>query len=390
VATRSLHAPGEQPVTFVELFFDLVFVFAVTQVTASTAHDLTWAGVGRTLLLFWLIWWAWTQFTWTLNPADTLHRTVRAITLLATAAAFVMAASVPRAFADDPLWFAVPYVVVRVLGLLLQVGVDRERDAGNGPSVLGWVAGSSVGLVLVLIGALVDTPARYWIWFAVIVADVGAATAAGRGKTWDLSPGHVSERHGLFVIIALGESLILAGSAVAGNERTASLVLAALASLAVVAMLWWSYFDWLKDALEHGLATAPASEIGRVTRDAFSLTHYPLVIGIILIAAAVEEIMVHPDDPAPRRVLMALAGGLVLFLGSTVLAYWRTHRQLLARRLMITIATGLLVVVLPETSPWVALALAAAGVLALVIAEGDRSRRAPAGHGPTADPSLSH
>lgn len=377
---RPLHAPQEQPVTFVELFFDLVFVFAVTQITATTAHDLTWPGAARSLLLFWLIWWAWTQFTWTLNPADTLHRMVRAITLLATVAAFVMAASVPRAFADDPMWFAVPYVVVRALGLWLQVQVDRERGADDERLILRWAAGSTVGLVLVLVGALTDPPVRNWIWLTVILADVAAATAAGRGKTWDLTPGHVSERHGLFVIIALGESLILAGSAVAANERSASLVLAALAALAVMALLWWTYFDWFKDALEHGLAAAPASELGRLTRDAFSLTHYPLVMGIVFIAAAVEEIMLHPDDPAPRKVLVSLGGGLLLFLGSTVLSFWRTNGVLLTRRLAVTVITALAVVLLPETEPSIALAVAAAGVLVLIVVEGDPSASFEHGH----------
>ena len=143
MSTRSLHAPDEQPVTFVELFFDLVFVFAVTQITASTAHDLTWPGAARSVLLFWLIWWAWTQFTWSLNPADTLHRAVRAITLTATLVAFVMAASVPRAFADDALWFAIPYVVVRALGLWLQVAVDRERGVDDERLILRWANRSS-------------------------------------------------------------------------------------------------------------------------------------------------------------------------------------------------------------------------------------------------------
>src|ERR671919_3012206 len=122
-----LHAPFPQSVTFVELFFDLVFVFAVTQVTALTAHDLTPAGIGRSLVVFWLIWWAWTQFTWTLNPADTKHAGVRLITLLATAIAFVMATGVLGAFAADGLWFALPYVAVRILGLGLQVVVELER-----------------------------------------------------------------------------------------------------------------------------------------------------------------------------------------------------------------------------------------------------------------------
>ncbi|MCB1001798.1 MAG: low temperature requirement protein A [Ilumatobacteraceae bacterium] len=373
MSTRSLHAPDEQPVTFVELFFDLVFVFAVTQITASTAHDLTWPGAARSVLLFWLIWWAWTQFTWSLNPADTLHRAVRAITLTATLVAFVMAASVPRAFADDALWFAIPYVVVRALGLWLQVAVDRERGVDDERLILRWAAGSTVGLVLVVVGALVDPPARNWIWLLVIAADLAAATAAGRGKTWDLTPGHVSERHGLFVIIALGESLILAGSAVAQNDRTASLVLVALAATTMMALLWWTYFDWYKEALEHGLASAPPSHIGRLTRDAFSLAHFVLVTGIVFIAAAVEEIVLHPDEPAPRKVLVSLGGGLVLLLGATVLAFWRTHRVLLARRLGVTLATAAVVVSLPETEPAVALAVAAAGVLVLVVVEGDPS-----------------
>src|SRR6187455_3159268 len=139
-ARRRLHAPDEQAVTFVELFFDLVFVFAVTQVTALTAHNLTPDGVLRSLVLFWLIWWAWTQFTWTLNPADTTHVVVRVITLAATAAAFVMAASVPRAFMDDALWFAVPYLMVRILGLSLQVWVDFEWTHDSRSGIWRWAS----------------------------------------------------------------------------------------------------------------------------------------------------------------------------------------------------------------------------------------------------------
>lgn len=132
---RGVRASGPQGVAFVELFFDLVFVFAVTQLTAQTAHDLTPTGVLRAILVGWLIWWAWTQFTWTLNPADTTHDRVRVVTLCATAAAFVMAASVPRAFTDDALWFAVPYLVVRLLGLGLQVLVEMERAGADHAAV---------------------------------------------------------------------------------------------------------------------------------------------------------------------------------------------------------------------------------------------------------------
>src|SRR6188474_2995201 len=146
----SIRTSDPQPVTFVELFFDLVFVYAVTQLTVLTVHDLTPAGVLRSILLGWLIWWAWTQFTWTLNPADTTHPGVRVITLAATAVALVMSASVQRAFAEDALWFALPYVVVRVLGLGLQVRVEVERVGEDHRGVIRWVSFSAIGLVLVL------------------------------------------------------------------------------------------------------------------------------------------------------------------------------------------------------------------------------------------------
>ncbi|MGK2928951.1 MAG: low temperature requirement protein A [Acidimicrobiales bacterium] len=373
MTSRSLHAPESQSVTFVELFFDLVFVFAVTQITVALAHDLTWAGAVRSLLLFWLIWWAWTQFTWTLNPADTTHRVVRGITLTATGTAFVMAASVPRAFDDDALWFAIPYVVVRSLGLYLQVRVDRERDADDAHLISRWAWASTVGLVLVLAGALVDSPARNWLWLLVIIADLGATTVAGRGKTWDLSPSHVAERHGLFVIIALGESLIVAGTAVAGDDRTAELVTAALASVAVVSLLWWTYFDWFKDSLEAGLEAAAPMNLGRLTRDAYSLSHFPLVCGIIGVAVAVEEIMVHPDEPAPQQVLVALAAGVALFLGSTVLAHWRIHGSVLGTRVAIIVVTVVVVLVSPEWLPFWPLLAVVVGVVVLVVLERHRT-----------------
>ena len=384
MASSSLHAPESQPVTFVELFFDLVFVFAVTQTTVALAHDLTWPGALRSLLLFWLIWWAWTQFTWTLNPADTTHRLVRSITLVATGTAFVMAASVPRAFEDDALWFAVPYVVVRALGLYLQVRVDHERAADDAHLVTRWALGSTVGLVLVVVGALIDPPARNWLWLLVIVADLGAATLAGRGKTWDLSPSHVAERHGLFVIIALGESLIVAGTAVAGDERTAELVTAALASVVVVSLLWWTYFDWFKDSLEGGLERVAPGELGRATRDAYSLSHFPLVCGIIGVAVAVEEIMVHPDEPAPQKVLVALAAGVALFLGSTALAHRRLNGGVLWTRLGVVAATGAAVLASPAWLPVWPLVTATAGLVVLVALE----RRQTPDHSPEPDDTL--
>ena len=370
MARPRLHAPPKQPVTFVELFFDLVFVFAVTQVTVLTAHHLDVGGVARSLMLFWLIWWAWTQFTWTLNPADTQHPLVQVCTLVATSAAFVMAASVPRAFEDDPMWFAVPYVVIRSVGMALQVSVDRERDPDQVGISMQWVAISTIGLVAVLAGALVETPARNWVWVGAIVLDLLAAATASRDAIWHLDPRHFSERHGLFVIIALGESLIVAGTAVASDDRTADLVLVAGASLLVACLLWWSYFGWLKEALEQALVAADAAQLGALARDAFSLIHFPLICGIIAFAVAVEEIMLHPDKAADGAVVTSLAVGVGLFVGASAFAYWRVSRRVLVGRLAILAVTVGGVVVAARAEPIWPLGVVAAGLFAIVATEG--------------------
>jgi low temperature requirement protein LtrA len=364
-----LHAPEEQPVTFVELFFDLVFVFAVTQITVLTAHHLDVSGVGRSVLLFWLIWWAWTQFTWTLSPADTQHSVVRVCVLVATAAAFVMAASVSRAFDEDALWFAVPYLIIRLLGMGVQVRIDRERDRETTGISMAWVMISTVGLIAVLAGALVDPPARNWVWLAAVVLDLLAAAASSRNAVWDLNARHFSERHGLFVIIALGESLIVAGTAVAGDERTGQLLATAGASIVVVSVLWWTYFGWLKEALEHGFVAADSAEIGAIARDAFSLTHFPLVCGVVGFAVAVEEMMLHPAAAASGSVIASLAGGVALFVGSSALAYWRIAGRVLVPRLVILALTVVAVVLLAGAAPVWPLAATATGLLVIAIVE---------------------
>lgn len=366
-----MRAPRPQGVAFVELFFDLVFVFAVTQLTAQTAHDLTPDGVLRSILVGWLIWWAWTQFTWTLNPADTTRDRVRVLTLAATAAAFVMAASVPRAFTDEALWFAVPYLVVRLLGLGLQVLVEMERHGADHAAVYRWAGASLIGLVLVLIGALVEPGLRSVVWLGAIGADFAAATVAGRAATWDLNVAHLTERHGLFVIIALGESLIVAGAAIAGAQLTSGLVLSVGAAIVVACLLWWTYFGWLKDALEHHFASAGPDQLGPLARDAFSFAHFPLVCGIVGFAVAVEETVAHPDDPMTGPVLAALGFGVALFVASSALSLWRLGGPVLVVRLaaLAVMAVALVMVAAITPPPVVPLGTVAIVLLGIVVFE---------------------
>ena len=368
----SVRTSDPQAVTFVELFFDLVFVFAVTQLTVLTVHDLTPGGILRSILLGWLIWWAWTQFTWTLNPADTTHPGVRIVTLAASGIALVMAASVTRAFADDALWFAVPYVLVRVLGLGLQVRVDSERVDASHTVVVVWTALSTIGLALVLAGAVADPSLRPWFWLLAIIADVVAAAWAGRAASWDLNPSHLTERHALFVIIAIGESLIVAGTAVANEERTVALASAAVVTIVVASLLWWTYFGWLQEALEHRYAGAPPERLGPLARDAFSLAHFPLIGGIVGFAAAIESIAAHPDEPAPAAVLASLGIGVTLFVACSALSLRLLGGPILLPRLLILpVMLGLIALVAPMEPCW-PLAVVAAALLAIVVIEGAR------------------
>jgi low temperature requirement protein LtrA len=146
MASRSVVSPHDQSATFVELFFDLVFVFGITQVVGLLYHDLTWLGAGRSILVFWLLWWAWTQFTWALNAADTEHPWIELGTLVATAIAFFMAVAVPGAFDGGALWFALPFVAVRVVGLTIYIGVMREDEQGR-KAVKTFAMASVAGLV---------------------------------------------------------------------------------------------------------------------------------------------------------------------------------------------------------------------------------------------------
>ena len=178
---RPFAAPEGQEVSFVELFFDLVFVFALTQVTGLVALGVTAAAVARATLVFWMVWWAWTQFTWALNPADTRGGLVRVATLAASAAAFVMAVGLGEAFGSGGLWFIIPYVAVRAIGIGIQLLV-AAGDAEEWASVRRFAAASVAGIVIALAGGAMAPAARPWVWLAAAVVDVATVGVAGRRR----------------------------------------------------------------------------------------------------------------------------------------------------------------------------------------------------------------
>ena len=377
---RSLRASTPQAVTFVELFFDLVFVFAITQVTVLAASDLTPAGILRALVVFWLVWWAWTQFTWTLNPADATHPVVRVVTLVATAAAFVMATAIPNTFGDGALWFAIPYVAVRGIGLWLQVRVDMERTNVDRSGIVRWAVASVPGLVVVLLGALADPSIRPWAWLGAAALDLVAATIAGGSASWDLNPAHLVERHGLIEIIAIGEALIVAGAAVAGQAWSPALIAAAGAAVVAACLLWWTYFGWFNDAAEHAMTRVPPSGLGQAARDAFSLAHFPLIAGIIGFAVGIKDIVGHPDEPSRPEVVLALGVGVALFVGFSAVSWRRLGGGWLPHRLAIVVLMVPGLVLAAPLAPVGSLVVVAVALAAIVAIE--ELRPPTAGHAP--------
>ena len=375
-----IHAPVGQPATFVELFFDLVFVFTLTEITSFTFHHLDGAGVVRAVLMFWLIWWAWTQWAWALNPADTEHDLVRLATLAATAIAFLMAVSVGEAFeSDGGLWFVLPYITIRVVGLAMYLRVASERD-GHLDAVRAFAFLSTFGLAAALIGGIDDPEARVWWWSGAIVLDILAAGVAGRFESWHIHAEHFAERHALFVIIALGESLIVAAAAVAGAERTTELGVVAIGAVVVTCLLWWTYFGWLKDALEARLTELDGSRQSRFARDAYSLLHLPLIGGVVGVAVGFEAMLEHPQDALDHEVLIALGVGLGLFLGASVLAWARGRRQVLWVRLLVPVVLAAVFVPGADLAAVWILSIVAAALAAVIAAEAiDRPGEARAG-----------
>lgn len=331
----SVLADGDQPVSFAELFFDLVFVFAITQVVHLMHGSFDWIHLGQAVLVFWLVWWGWTQYSWALNAGNTLHRGIQLAILVATAFAFFMAVSVPEAFGASAMWFAGSYVVVRSIGLVIYLWVTwpdpKMRDA-----VKTFSAFSIAGLVAALAGGYFDGKMQYIFWGLTILLDIVAASIGGKNESWNLHPKHFSERHGLFVIIALGETLIIAASAVTEDYGKEHLLTVTVLSILITCCLWWIYFYRAKEWLEHAMASRQGAARSTLARDAYSLLHFPLLCGLIIYAYGIEEAMLHPGDVMTLAARAALALGIFIFSTGIAVTHYRAYKEILYGRIVIT------------------------------------------------------
>ena len=303
----------DRSASFVELFFDLVFVFGVTQVAASIHGHLDWATVGRAAIVLALLWWAWSQFTWAAGNADFDELRPRVVLLVATSATFVLATGVQDAFGEDGAIFALAYFGVMSLWTVFYLSLIWGTDQIAG--FLAYAPRVMAGSVLVLIGGFVSEEVRIWFWIAAVVVNIVSTLAVERNE-YPIVPSHFAERHGLFVIIVLGEGLIAIGVGVVGSTGSLAFYVAGAAMLLTVLAIWWSYFDWLFRVGEKALKAATGVTQGQLARSAYSVAHYPLVAGVILFAIGTEEILAHPTLALEAGTRWAFLGGLILILGS--------------------------------------------------------------------------
>ena len=353
-----------------ELFFDLVFVLGITQTVALVADGHDGRALWRAGLVLAMLWWGWSQFTWTANSIDLRPARTRIAFFVAMGAALIMAVSVPTAFGDGGVWIVVGYIVVRATGVWLHLTETTDPDTLAGARFFASV--SWVGPIVFLLGAFVDPPGRSWIWLVGVLLEVAAAGLVG-GAAWRIQAGHFAERHGLIYIIALGEGIVAVGIIAAGRPFDGVLALTMLLAVGGAAALWWSYFDRFAETVEDALRTAGDSQ-GPVARDAYSLGHYPMIAGVVLFAAAAEEIVLHPGDPLGdfTRLLVTLSVGLAMLTQAVVVK--RVRGSLLVERISAAAAVGLLMVPSFEVRANVMFLVVVLVLAAALVAERRRER----------------
>ena len=354
----------EHRVTPRELFFDLVFVFAFTQVATLLANDPTFAGIGRSVLVLAALWWAWAAYAWLTNIVDPEEGFVGLALLVALIAMFVAALVVPGVFAGEGVVFGVAFLVVCGMHLTLYALVGRgNRDLLG--AVLRLAPWTLLGAILILIAGFADA-ARTWLWLAAIVVTyVGALLSGSTG--WQVHPSHFAERYGLVVIIALGEAFIAIGIGVTGTGIGLDEVVAAILGLLVATSFWLAYFDFFAIRGERVLRDLEGPDRVALARDLYTYAHFPMIVGIVLFAFAMKTIVGHVGDELDSVAAFALCGGCALYLltYSAIRIRVERRRRVSRGRLVAALILLLLLPVATMVPALAALALVTAVWLAL-------------------------
>jgi low temperature requirement protein LtrA len=367
-------------VTPIELFFDLVYVLAVTQLTHQLLTHLTLRGAAETLLLLIAVWTAWMYTAWVTSWFDPSTLPVRLMLVGVMLGSLLMSAAIPEAFGDRGIEFAGAFVAIQVgrtVWVLAVVGRSHELTA-NFQRVSTWLLGTGVVWIA---GALAEGDARLAIWTLAVVLEVAAVwlgfpvPGLGRSQTaeWTIAGEHLAERCQLFVIIALGESIIVTGAGFGelpvAAETTAAFVVAFVGSVA----LWWIYFDRGAELAQEIIRGS--DDPGRLGRSAYSYFHIPMIAGIIVAAAADEVTIAHPGDSPTVETAALILGGPALFLAGNALFKWSLWEHVPVSRLVALCALAALIPVATIATTLILMACATAVVVALAVRDTVLARR---------------
>jgi low temperature requirement protein LtrA len=363
-------------VTTLELFFDLVFVFAFTQVTQLMADNPTPTGALQGLVVLALLWFAWCSYAWLGNQAYADEGVVRLTMITAMAAMFIVALTIPESFDDlrgglfAPLVLAACYALVRVAHLACYF-VAAGDDAQLRRQLLLTSIPVGMAVVLLVVGGLTGPPYQAALWALALLVDYAGIWIAGTSGWRLISPGHFAERHGLIFIVALGESLVAIGVGVASKPVSTAVIVASVLGVGIAVSLWWLYFDVVAPVAEQVLSAAQGQERSKLARDSYTYLHFPIVISVIFIALGLKKVLEYVADTSDHELTDPLTGVplVALYVGVAVhllghvafrrrnIGTWNPHRSL---------AAVILVLLLPLA--WQLPALAALAVVAGVLA----------------------
>ncbi|MFC4452625.1 low temperature requirement protein A [Deinococcus sonorensis] len=366
---QAAKAPTIERVGTLELFLDLVFVFTITQLSALVAHPHGPEGYARAALVLAVTWWIYSGYAWLTSNVRTDAVKHRLLIIGGMAGFLVMALAIPEVFGHDGVAFGLGYLLVT----LVHAGLFRRAPGSSSRAILGIAPFNLASVLLVLTAGFALSPWKWALWMAA-VGVVALTSAFRRESGFTLSPAHFVERHGLVIIVALGESIVAIGVGLGDRALSAPVLLAALLTLALSAALWWSYFDHDDHLAESALARAPAERRPRMALNGFGYGHYLMIAGIVLLASGVKLGVADPLRPEAAAA-WNLGAGLALYLLGDVL--YRRVVQIGPGRLRLVVA-ALMLLGVPLGLRWGTEVQLAFGVVLLVAMLMLEARRSPA------------
>lgn len=368
--TRNLQPDEHGKVTYIELFFDLVFVFAITQLSHSLAGHLTRTGAVETLILFFAVWWVWIFTSWVTNWLDPEQTPVRLMLCALMLAGLVLSTSIPKAFGPAGVPFAFAYVVMQVGRSLFVMWALRNHDASNFRNFQRIAVWLLLSAVFWIMGAFAEGETRLWLWAVALAIEFASPAVGfyvpglGRSTTadWSVEGGHLAERCALFIIIALGESILVTGATYSGLEWTRTATASFATAFAGSVAMWWVYFD--TGAERGSRAISHSDDPGRLARLVYTYIHLLLVAGIVVTAVADEIVLKYPVGPMDAASALVILGGPALYLFGNLL-----FKYAVAGRVSRSHVGGLVLVAaaIPFALDWAPLLLGATATLIMVI-----------------------